>query len=118
MVMTGPRFNTSLWLMYEIEAALSNLLRSLINIYHPLSQVAEHTGLLVQPHKAIVGANAFKHESGIHQSPYGGQLAEKETRKVMEFIICKLIKRERQPTKLKHSLKKKGGRRKSDGNLR
>lgn len=30
-------------------------------------QVAEYTGLHVQPHKAIVGANAFAHESGIHQ---------------------------------------------------
>lgn len=30
-------------------------------------QVAEYTGLYVQPHKAIVGANAFAHESGIHQ---------------------------------------------------
>lgn len=27
----------------------------------------EYSGLLVQPHKAIVGANAFAHESGIHQ---------------------------------------------------
>ncbi|KAE8685608.1 2-isopropylmalate synthase 1 [Hibiscus syriacus] len=27
----------------------------------------EYTGLHVQPHKAIVGANAFAHESGIHQ---------------------------------------------------
>ncbi|GAH53715.1 unnamed protein product, partial [marine sediment metagenome] len=25
------------------------------------------TGFLVQPNKAIVGANAFRHESGIHQ---------------------------------------------------
>ncbi|XP_056687252.1 methylthioalkylmalate synthase 2, chloroplastic isoform X3 [Spinacia oleracea] len=30
-------------------------------------KVAEYSGLLIQPHKAIVGANAFKHESGIHQ---------------------------------------------------
>ena len=30
-------------------------------------QVQEHSGLHVQPHKAIVGANAFAHESGIHQ---------------------------------------------------
>lgn len=30
-------------------------------------QVEEYTGLHVQPHKAIVGANAFAHESGIHQ---------------------------------------------------
>ncbi|XP_020589067.1 2-isopropylmalate synthase A-like [Phalaenopsis equestris] len=29
--------------------------------------VAEFTGFNVQPHKAIVGANAFSHESGIHQ---------------------------------------------------
>eukprot|EP00897_Mesotaenium_endlicherianum_P000415 jgi/Mesen1/10374/ME000080S09756 len=29
--------------------------------------VAEYTGMSVQPHKAIVGANAFAHESGIHQ---------------------------------------------------
>ncbi|URE22627.1 2-isopropylmalate synthase [Musa troglodytarum] len=35
-----------------------------------LEEVAEHTGLHVQPHKAIVGANAFAHESGIHQFGY------------------------------------------------
>eukprot|EP00252_Welwitschia_mirabilis_P018974 TRINITY_DN4268_c0_g1_i1.p1 TRINITY_DN4268_c0_g1~~TRINITY_DN4268_c0_g1_i1.p1 ORF type:complete len:628 (-),score=100.73 TRINITY_DN4268_c0_g1_i1:452-2335(-) len=29
--------------------------------------VSEFTGMSVQPHKAIVGANAFAHESGIHQ---------------------------------------------------
>ncbi|KAL5705367.1 2-isopropylmalate synthase [Ranunculus cassubicifolius] len=29
--------------------------------------VVEYTGMHVQPHKAIVGANAFAHESGIHQ---------------------------------------------------
>eukprot|EP00271_Cylindrocystis_brebissonii_P013143 TRINITY_DN32753_c0_g1_i1.p1 TRINITY_DN32753_c0_g1~~TRINITY_DN32753_c0_g1_i1.p1 ORF type:complete len:704 (-),score=117.50 TRINITY_DN32753_c0_g1_i1:378-2489(-) len=29
--------------------------------------VSESTGMVVQPHKAIVGANAFAHESGIHQ---------------------------------------------------
>ena len=29
--------------------------------------VKEYTGMAVQPHKAIVGANAFQHESGIHQ---------------------------------------------------
>ncbi|ONM28961.1 2-isopropylmalate synthase 1 chloroplastic, partial [Zea mays] len=29
--------------------------------------VQEHSGLHVQPHKAIVGANLFAHESGIHQ---------------------------------------------------
>ncbi|KAL4567591.1 hypothetical protein LXL04_023179 [Taraxacum kok-saghyz] len=30
-------------------------------------EVEEYSGLMVQPHKAIVGANAFAHESGIHQ---------------------------------------------------
>ncbi|CAH1445626.1 unnamed protein product [Lactuca virosa] len=29
--------------------------------------VEECNGLMVQPHKAIVGANAFDHETGIHQ---------------------------------------------------
>lgn len=29
--------------------------------------VAEYTGFHLQPHRAIVGANAFSHESGIHQ---------------------------------------------------
>eukprot|EP00249_Psilotum_nudum_P016924 c26056_g2_i1 orf=616-2499(-) len=29
--------------------------------------VAEYTGMHIQPHKAIVGANAFAHESGVHQ---------------------------------------------------
>ena len=27
----------------------------------------DYTGMMVQPHKAVVGANAFAHESGIHQ---------------------------------------------------
>jgi 2-isopropylmalate synthase len=29
--------------------------------------VSDITGMMVQPNKAIVGANAFRHESGIHQ---------------------------------------------------
>jgi 2-isopropylmalate synthase len=31
------------------------------------SMVSTHTGISVQPNKAIVGANAFAHEAGIHQ---------------------------------------------------
>lgn len=38
------------------------------------------TGVKVQPHKAIVGVNAFAHESGIHQH---GVLANKETYEIM-----------------------------------
>ncbi|KAF3338557.1 2-isopropylmalate synthase A-like isoform X2 [Carex littledalei] len=43
-----------------------------INTRHIITiskMVEEHSGLHVQPHKAIVGANAFAHESGIHQWP-------------------------------------------------
>ena len=36
-------------------------------IYKTSRLVSELTGFLVQPNKAIVGANAFSHESGIHQ---------------------------------------------------
>ncbi|KAJ0627721.1 2-isopropylmalate synthase A [Helianthus annuus] len=42
--------------------------------------VEEYSGLLVQPHKAIVGANAFAHESGIHQD---GMLKNKSTYEIM-----------------------------------
>jgi 2-isopropylmalate synthase len=35
---------------------------------------------MVQPHKAIVGANAFAHESGIHQD---GMLKNKGTYEIM-----------------------------------
>ncbi|KNF09999.1 2-isopropylmalate synthase LeuA [Gottschalkia purinilytica] len=38
------------------------------------------TGVGVQPNKAIVGANAFAHESGIHQH---GMLAERSTYEIM-----------------------------------
>jgi len=38
------------------------------------------TGVKVQPHKAIVGANAFAHESGIHQH---GMLNERTTYEIM-----------------------------------
>ncbi|GAB4261127.1 MAG: 2-isopropylmalate synthase [Deferrisomatales bacterium] len=38
------------------------------------------TGLPVQPNKAVVGANAFAHESGIHQD---GVLKEKSTYEIM-----------------------------------
>ena len=36
-------------------------------IYKTSRLVSEMTGFVVQPNKAIVGANAFRHESGIHQ---------------------------------------------------
>ena len=36
-------------------------------IYKASRLVSELTGFVVQPNKAIIGANAFRHESGIHQ---------------------------------------------------
>lgn len=54
-----------------------------INPVHitPISKmVSEYTGMICQPHKAIVGANAFKHESGIHQD---GMIKNKSTYEIM-----------------------------------
>jgi len=42
--------------------------------------VTKITGMYVQPNKAIVGANAFSHESGIHQD---GLLKEKSTYEII-----------------------------------
>lgn len=42
--------------------------------------VSARTGMVVQPNKAIVGANAFAHESGIHQD---GMLKHQETYEIM-----------------------------------
>lgn len=53
---------------------------------HALSTlVSERSGMVVQPNKAIVGANAFRHASGIHQD---GMLKERST---FEAIDPKLI---------------------------
>eukprot|EP00955_Chlamydomonas_euryale_P008139 86396-Chlamydomonas_euryale.AAC.7 len=38
-----------------------------VHIYPTSRMVSDYSGMMVQPHKAIVGANAFSHESGIHQ---------------------------------------------------
>lgn len=43
-------------------------------------QVSTVTGMAVQPNKAIVGANAFAHEAGIHQD---GMLKHEETYEIM-----------------------------------
>ncbi|XP_047978543.1 2-isopropylmalate synthase A-like [Salvia hispanica] len=42
--------------------------------------VEEYSGLRIQPHKAIVGANAFAHQSGIHQD---GMLKHKNTYEII-----------------------------------
>lgn len=47
-----------------------------VHIYPTSKMVSDYSGMIVQPHKAIVGANAFAHESGIHQD---GMLKNRET---------------------------------------
>jgi len=51
--------------------------------------VTKITGIPVQPNKAIVGANAFAHESGIHQD---GLLKERTTYEIMRPDTVGLIK--------------------------
>src|SRR5439155_6961221 len=43
--------------------------------------VSNLTGILVQPNKAIIGANAFAHSSGIHQD---GVLKERTTYEIID----------------------------------
>jgi len=50
------------------------------HIYRTSKLVSQITGMIVQPNKAIVGANAFAHESGIHQD---GVLKERLTYEIM-----------------------------------
>ncbi len=49
-------------------------------IYKTSRLVSTITGMVVQPNKAIVGANAFAHESGIHQD---GLLKDKRTYEIL-----------------------------------
>jgi 2-isopropylmalate synthase len=46
--------------------------------------VSRLTGYVVQPNKAVVGRNAFAHESGIHQD---GVLKERSTYEIMEAAV-------------------------------
>ncbi|MEO0541569.1 MAG: 2-isopropylmalate synthase [Cyanobacteria bacterium P01_A01_bin.105] len=56
-------------------------------IYKSSRLVSSITGMLVQPNKAIVGANAFAHESGIHQD---GVLKNKLTYEIMDAELIGL----------------------------
>lgn len=49
-------------------------------LYRSSRMVSQLTGLMVQRNKAIVGANAFAHEAGIHQD---GMLKERSTYEIM-----------------------------------
>ena len=50
-------------------------------IHKASRMVSDITGMYVQPNKAIVGANAFRHESGIHQD---GVLKERSTYEIID----------------------------------
>ncbi|MBD0263376.1 MAG: 2-isopropylmalate synthase, partial [Tolypothrix sp. T3-bin4] len=63
----------------DSEASLTNIKTQ--EIYKTSCLVSQLTGMLVQPNKAIVGANAFAHESGIHQD---GILKHRQTYEIMD----------------------------------
>ncbi|MBE9129313.1 MULTISPECIES: 2-isopropylmalate synthase [unclassified Coleofasciculus] len=63
----------------ESEASLTTI--DTRQLYKTSRLVSNLTGMLVQPNKAIVGANAFAHESGIHQD---GVLKNKLTYEIMD----------------------------------
>ncbi len=52
-----------------------------IQITRTSKLVSQHTGFAVQPNKAIVGKNAFRHASGIHQD---GMMKHQTTYEIME----------------------------------
>jgi 2-isopropylmalate synthase len=72
-------FNPFFGRSVDSEAALTNI--DTRQIYKTSRMVSKMTGMLVQPNKAIVGANAFAHESGIHQD---GVLKHKLTYEIMD----------------------------------
>ena len=50
-------------------------------LYDTSRMVSERMGMVVQPNKAVVGANAFAHSSGIHQD---GVIKNRETYEIMD----------------------------------
>ncbi len=58
-------------------------------IYKTSRMVSSFTGIPVQPNKAVVGSNAFAHESGIHQD---GVLKEASTYEIMDARAIGLAK--------------------------
>jgi 2-isopropylmalate synthase len=78
-------FNPFLGRPVESEAPLTNI--DTRQIYKTSRLVSNLTGMLVQPNKAIVGGNAFAHESGIHQD---GVLKNKLTYEIMDAQLIGL----------------------------
>jgi 2-isopropylmalate synthase len=72
-------YNLSFGRTIESDKALTHI--DTREIYKSSRLVSSITGMLVQANKAIVGANAFAHESGIHQD---GVLKNKSTYEIMD----------------------------------
>ena len=62
--------------IYDLESSISTQ-----EIHRASDMVSRYTGMVIQPNKAIVGANAFAHEAGIHQD---GMLKNKRTYEIMD----------------------------------
>jgi 2-isopropylmalate synthase len=62
--------------VYGVETQLDHT-----QIYATSRMVSQMTGMMVQPNKAVVGANAFAHASGIHQD---GVLKDKRTFEIID----------------------------------
>jgi 2-isopropylmalate synthase len=67
---------------FRIKKEIYNIDTNIVseNIYRTSKLVSSLSGIDIQPNKAIVGANAFAHESGIHQD---GVLKEKTTYEII-----------------------------------
>lgn len=78
-------FNPFLGRPVDSEESLTNI--DTRQIYKTSRLVSNLTGMLIQPNKAIVGANAFAHESGIHQD---GVLKHKPTYEIMDAQLIGL----------------------------
>lgn len=72
-------FNPYLGRSANSEAPLTHI--DTREIYKTSRLVSNLTGMLIQPNKAIVGSNAFAHESGIHQD---GVLKHRLTYEIMD----------------------------------
>ncbi|MEH1927080.1 2-isopropylmalate synthase [Nostoc sp.] len=78
-------FNPYLGRPADSQESLTNI--DTRQIYKTSRLVSNLTGMLVQPNKAIVGANAFAHESGIHQD---GVLKNRLTYEIMDAQLIGL----------------------------
>ncbi len=66
----------------KVRSDLHNFYTDIVTeeLYNTSRMVSTFTGIIIQPNKAIVGDNAFSHESGIHQD---GMLKNRQTYEVM-----------------------------------